>query len=135
LEVRVKGGCFCGAIRYRVQGEAIARTLCHCRSCRRATGGASVAWAVFANDAFDMLTGEPKWHSSSPGVAWGFCGECGSLVLYRRDSRPEHTDVTTVSLDEPDAFPPTVEIWTEHKLAWETLNPDLPHKPRSTLNE
>jgi hypothetical protein len=122
-------------VRYAVEGEAIARTLCHCRSCRHATGGVSVAWAVFANHTFEMLAGEPRWHSSSLGIHWGFCGECGSLVLYRRDSRPEHTDVTTVSLDDPDAFPPTVEIWTEHKLAWETLNPDLPHKPRSTLNE
>ena len=131
----MEGGCFCGAVRYRVEGDAIARTLCHCRSCRRATGGTNVAWAVFPNSAFRMLADEPKWHSSSPGIRWGFCGECGSLVLYRRDSRPDHTDVTTVSLDDPDAFPPTVEIWTGDKLAWEALNPELPNKPRSTLNE
>lgn len=128
----MEGQCFCGAIRYRVEGEAIARTLCHCRSCRRVTGGTNVAWAVFANRAFQMLVGEPKWRSSSPGIHWGFCEACGSTVFYRRDSRPEHTDVTTASFDDPDAYPPTVEIWTEHKLAWEALNPDLPHLPRSS---
>jgi len=131
----VEGGCFCGRVRYRVDADALARTLCHCRSCRRASGGVNVAWAVFENDAFHPLSGEVTWRSSSPGIHWGFCGACGSLVLYRRDSRPQHTDVTTVSLDDPDAHPPTVEIWTEHKLAWEQLNDMLPHKPRSSLNE
>jgi hypothetical protein len=131
----MEGGCFCGAVRYAVEGEPLARTLCHCRSCRRATGGASVGWAVFPNGAFRILAGKPSWHSSSPGIHWGFCGGCGSHVLYRRDSRPDHTDITTVSLDDPEAFAPTVEIWTADKLAWETLNPDLPHTPRSTLNE
>jgi len=28
-----------------------------------------------------------------------------------------------------------VEIWVGEKIAWERLNPALPHKPRSTLNE
>lgn len=131
----MEGGCFCGDLRFSVEGEPIARTLCHCRSCRRASGGASVAWAVFPLDTFQALAGEARWYASSSGVEWGSCGRCGSLVLYRRASRPEHIDVTTVSLDEPDAFPPTVEIWTQDKLAWEQLNDALPHKERSTLNE
>jgi hypothetical protein len=94
-----------------------------------------VAWAVFQNDAFEQLSGELSWHSSSPGVHWGFCGKCGSLVLYRRDSRPDHTDVTTACLDDPDALAPTVEIWTEQKISWERLNDAIPRKPRSSLNE
>ncbi len=131
----MEGGCFCGQVRYRVDAEPVARTLCHCRSCRRATGGIAVAWAVFENDAFRMLRGAVTWRSSSPGIDWGFCGACGSLVLYRRDGRPQHTDVTTVTLDDPDQHPPNVEIWTEQKLAWVELNEALEHKPRSSLNE
>jgi len=130
-----EGGCLCGAIRYRVDGEPVARTLCHCRSCRRATGGVSVAWAVFPAGDVAFTKGAPREFSSSPGIHWGFCGECGSLVAYRRDSRPEHRDITTATLDAPDAFPPNVEIWTEQKIGWETLNPDIPSRPRSSLNE
>ena len=114
----MEGGCFCGRVRYCVEGEAIAATLCHCQSCRRATGGVNVAW-----------------HTSSPGIQWGHCASCGTLVLYRRNSRPNHTDVTTTTLDDPNAFPPSVEIWIENKLAWEQLNPALPNRPRSSLNE
>ena len=131
----MEGGCLCGAIRYRVEGEALARTLCHCRSCRLATGGASVGWAVFPAAGFEITKGEIREYSSSPGIYWGSCGTCGSLVAYRRDSRPDHRDVTTATLDDPDAFPPTVEIWTEDKIGWETLDPALPHKARSSLNE
>lgn len=130
-----EGGCLCGRLRYRVTGPAVARTLCHCASCRRATGGTSVGWAVFLNENFTRLAGEVREYSSSPGIYWGSCATCGSLVTYRRDSRPDHHDITTATLDDPDAFPPTVEIWTADKIAWETLNPALPHKTRSTLNE
>ncbi|HEX9964447.1 MAG TPA: GFA family protein [Allosphingosinicella sp.] len=130
-----EGGCLCGKVRYRVQGEAVARTLCHCVSCRRATGGASVGWAVFDKGKFALLQGELREYSSSPGIHWGSCPACGSLIAYRRDTRPHHRDITTATLDDPDAFPPTVEIWVAEKIGWETLDAALPHKQRSTLNE
>jgi hypothetical protein len=131
---QASGGCLCGAVRYRVAGEAVALTLCHCVSCRRATGGVSVGWAVFAKDAVDVR-GDIREYSSSLGIHWGSCAICGSLVTYKRDTRPDHLDITSATLDEPERFPPTVEIWTGERIAWEQLNPALPHKLRSTLNE
>ena len=74
-----EGGCLCGAVRYRVAGTPVARTLCHCISCRRATGGVSVGWAVFAKDDFALLAGDVREYSSSPGIHWGSCATCGSL--------------------------------------------------------
>ena len=129
-----EGRCLCGAVRYRVGGEAVARTLCHCVSCRRASGGVSVAWAVFDKDGVE-IEGELREYSSSPGIHWGSCANCGSLVTYRRDSRPDHRDITTATLDDPAAFPPTVEIWVGEKCEWEVLNEALLHKQRSSLNE
>ena len=130
-----EGGCLCGAIRYRVTDEPVAATLCHCDDCRRASGGTNVAWAVFDKNKFEWLQGMPSEYSSSPGIHWRFCGTCGSLVGYRRDSRATQVDITTATLDDPDLFPPTVEIWTGEKIEWETLHPDLPKKVRSSLNE
>ena len=129
------GGCLCGAVRYRVTGDPVAATLCHCADCRRASGGTNVAWAVFDVDAFDWLSGEPATYSSSPGIHWLFCDTCGSLVGYRRASRPAHMDITTGTLDDPGLYPPTVEIWTGEKIEWEALHPDLPKLERSSLNE
>jgi len=55
----------------------------------------------------------------------GLCATCGSLVTYRRDTRPDHHDITTATLDDPDAFPPTAEIWVGEKIGWEALNPGI----------
>lgn len=131
----IEGGCLCGAVRYSVIGRAVAQTLCHCVSCRRATGGVSVGWAVFHKAEHALLQGEVREYSSSPGIWWDSCAICGSLVGYRRESRPDHYDITTATLDQPDLFPPTVEIWTSEKISWEVLDPELPHNARSSLNE
>jgi hypothetical protein len=128
----VEGGCLCGAIRYRVTGQSIARTLCHCRSCRLASGAPSVAWVVFRMSDFTFLSGEPTSFHSSPPVVRTFCGRCGTPLTYQRTSQPDTIDVTTVTLDVADQFAPTKEIWIEHKLAWERANEALPQYPRSS---
>ena len=128
------GACQCGAVHYFITGPAVARTLCHCVSCRRASGGVSVAWTVFDLDSVEVA-GEVREYRSSPGIHWGHCAACGSLVTYRRESRPGQIDLTTATFDDPAGFPPTVEIWVGERCAWEVLNPDLPHKLRSSLNE
>lgn len=129
-----EGGCLCAAIRYRVSGEAVAATLCHCRSCRRASGGTNVAWAVFDKSGFEWIGDEPVAYSSSPGIEWLHCAKCGSLVGYTRSSRPNHVDITTGTLDQPERYPPTVEIWLEQRISWETLDPHLPKRQQSSLN-
>jgi hypothetical protein len=43
-------------------------------------------------------------------------------------------DVTTGTLDDPDLFPPAVEIWVEHKIDWEATDPKRPKRDRSSLN-
>jgi hypothetical protein len=127
-----EGGCLCGAIRYRVAGSPVARTLCHCQSCRRASGAPSVAWTVFAASDFALLSGKPVNFSSSPSVVRTFCGTCGTPLTYQRESRTQTIDVTTATLDAPNRFAPTCEIWTGEKLEWEALNAALPNHPRSS---
>ena len=127
-----EGGCLCGATRYRVRADARASTLCHCNSCRRASGAQSVAWAVFPANAFEFTKDEPSRFKSSPAVVRTFCSRCGTPLTYEHESRADAIDVTTATLDEPNRFAPVCEIWVGEKLAWETLDPKLPHYPRSS---
>jgi hypothetical protein len=121
-----EGGCLCGAIRYRIAGTPIALTICHCRTCRMAAGAPTVAWTdVFSRD-FRWLSGAPTEHESSPGVLRGFCGRCGTPLSYRRTAQPDRIDLTTLSLDRPQDFAPTKEIWVSHRIAWEAIDPALP---------
>jgi hypothetical protein len=124
--VTLTGGCSCGAIRYRAQGPPQSTSLCHCESCRRATGAPSLAWAIFPEDKVEVVKGTLAIYQPSPDIERGFCPRCGTSLTYRRASRPGLFDVTTASLDDPETCPPAKEIWTEERLSWEAANPDLP---------
>ena len=127
-----EGGCLCGAVRYRVTGAPRATSLCHCRSCRLATGAPALAWAIFPEDKAEIIAGATAVFESSPGVEWGFCARCGTTLTYRRANRPGLFDVTTASLDDAEAFPPMKEIWTGERLSWISPDPTLPQYPRTS---
>ena len=132
-QLPAEGGCLCGAIRYRISGPPIALTICHCRTCQLAAGAATVAWTDVLSRDFSLVAGAPSEHESSPGVLRGFCAACGTPLTYRRTAQPDRIDVTTVSLDRPQDFAPTKEIWVSHRIAWETTNPGLPQYPGSSV--
>ncbi len=119
------GGCLCGAVRYRVCGAPRHSVICHCRSCRRASGAPTVAWLTFERSRFEWLSGRPQPYASSPGVMRCLCSNCGSPLTYENDASPDLIDITTASLDDPQRFAPTREVWLEHKLSWQAANPAL----------
>jgi hypothetical protein len=128
----IEGGCFCGAIRYRVSGTPLALSLCHCESCRRAVGASAVAWVVLRSSDLEFRSGTPTHYQSSPGVLRGFCSRCGTSLTYQREGEPESIDVTTASLDHPNAFAPEREIWTAEKIEWDRINESLRQYPGSS---
>jgi hypothetical protein len=129
-EATETGGCLCGAVRYRAYGPPNSTSLCHCDSCRRATGAPSLAWVIFDEDKVVIERGRLAIYVSTRGVERGFCAACGTSLTYRRANRPGLFDVTTASLDNPEAFPPSKEIWTEERLSWIAPNPELPQFAR-----
>jgi hypothetical protein len=40
--MKVEGGCYCGQVRYRAEGEPAFRGQCFCRECQYISGGDSV---------------------------------------------------------------------------------------------
>ena len=131
----VEGGCLCTAVGSRISGAPLGMSICHCKSCRRADGAPSVAWAVFAATDFAFVTGQPVTFRSSPPVVRSFCGTCGTPLTYQHEESLGTIDVTTASLDFPERFAPTREIWLDDKLAWEPVNEALPHYRRTSREE
>ena len=131
----IEGGCLCAAVRYRVTGAPLATSMCHCNSCRRASGAPSVAWAVFAAADFAFVKAEPATFRSSPPVVRTFCGKCGTPLTYQHDESPRTIDVTTGSLDFPERFAPVREIWLDDRLTWEPVNEALPHYRRTSREQ
>jgi hypothetical protein len=114
----VEGGCACGAVRYRAAAAPRSSMICHCASCRRASAAPVTAWVTFAIDAFAFEKGEAATFVSSEPVRRRFCAACGTPLTYEHADRPGEVDVTTCSLDAPDAFPPTYHAQTGDDLTW-----------------
>jgi hypothetical protein len=43
--------------------------------------------------------------------------------MYESERHPDTIDITTASLDDADAHPPTVDVWLEDKLSWQPTSP------------
>lgn len=124
--VQYQGGCFCGSIRYRVSNDVKNPCVCHCQSCRRASGAPFVAWLTCAQSDFELITGKLTICHSSPHVTRGFCGTCGTTLTYAHESRASELDVSLATLDDASAVEPIMHIWTGDKLPWVTLQDKLP---------
>jgi hypothetical protein len=116
----LEGGCLCGALRYRLDRPPLEAAVCHCGTCRRAAGAPSVAWATVAAEGFAFVAGAPAAFASSTGVTRTHCAACGTSLTFQ--SGPESIDLTLASLDDPEAVPPSKEIWLSHRLSWEVTD-------------
>ncbi len=113
-----EGGCFCGSLRYRIEPGNSAVVNCHCSMCRRASGAPYVTWILLSDEQFELRQGEPAvLKSSNRGTRW-FCDKCGTPIVFRTSERPGKTDVTVCSLDDPNACPPSEDVYAETKLEW-----------------
>lgn len=121
----IEGGCLCRAVRYRILGEPLFSGACHCRTCRKASASAFVPWIHLSAEMFSYTAGEPVEFHSSAEVTRTFCGRCGTPLTYWTKSYGPRIDVTTGSLDAPEAFAPIAHIWTSHKLGWLNLDDGL----------
>ena len=125
-----EGGCFCGAIRYRVTGEPLTAAHCHCVHCRRTSAAAFVTWVEFRSGDLSWLNGTPATYTTRPGVIRSFCRDCGTQLAFQDEAEPASVDLTVCSLDHPNGIAPRHHIWTDRKLSWVGLNDGLPHHAR-----
>jgi len=122
----LKGGCFCGVIRYEVRGAPFDETACHCSICRRTTGAPFVAWFSVRRSEFRFLQGTPTRFRSTDKATRAFCPRCGTQLTFEHDDLLDEIDVTTCSLDEPQRVQPRDHTRTSSKLGWVKLADGLP---------
>lgn len=123
------GRCLCGAVRYQC-GPAGGSTLCHCESCRRASGAHVLGWVSVAANEFRWTGHTPVSFRSSHSVVRTFCSTCGTPLTYSHDAWPDEIDLTIGSIDRPGEVPPTDHTWTSDSLAWDSLYHQLPRYDR-----
>jgi hypothetical protein len=105
--VKFTGGCYCGAVRYEADGEAIMKARCHCRECQYFTGGEGNDFMAMPVAGFRFTKGEPKSYTRPDlkGAATRqFCADCGTPILTKSPALPVAVILKVGSLDEPKLF-------------------------------
>ncbi len=114
----LEGGCHCGRVRYRIEGDPLRAGLCHCSDCRRSAGAPVVGWAIFRQDQLHP-TGELATYASSEHGRRQFCPNCGTGLFYLNDEIfAGLVDVQIATLDDPDAVTPIEQIQVAERIGW-----------------
>ena len=122
----IDGGCTCRAVRYRMEAPPIIVHACHCRWCQRETGSAFVLNAVIERSRVNLLQGGveavPVPSQSGRGQKIVRCAQCRiALWSHYPGGGEEIAFVRAGTLDNPDAVPPDLHIYTESKQPWLVL--------------
>ncbi|ANM16388.1 GFA family glutathione-dependent formaldehyde-activating protein [Rhizobium sp. N541] len=127
-QTHTSGGCQCGAVRYRAEGELGYPHLCHCRMCQKAAGNYFMPLGGVMHSNFTLTRGAPKWFQSSDLVRRGFCGDCGTPLFYDIPGT-DFINITLGSLDDPDVVKPVMQSNTGRRMSWFHALPGLPVEP------
>jgi hypothetical protein len=104
------GGCFCGSVRYAVNGPLRDILVCHCSRCRRVHSHVA-AYSACARSDLELLRDEHlRWYRFS-GRERGFCAECGASLFWSADGR-DTISIAAGSLDEPTGLTIMAHIYT-----------------------
>jgi len=123
------GGCACGALRYKIDGEPIFSNHCQCRDCQQTSGTGHSSYLTFPSRASVTLTGEAthwdKVGDSGNVKTNGFCPACGSPVYLTFAAMPDLFTVHAASLDDPGKFNPQVLTYSAGGYAWDYIDPGI----------
>ena len=122
----LSGGCQCGAVRFRVEGEPGRASICHCRMCQKAFGSLGAPLVSVPPERFTWTRGTPATFRSSPVVARGFCRDCGTPLTFAYNTPDARIYVTIGSLDDPQLASIEIQYGLEAKISWVKFCEDVP---------
>jgi hypothetical protein len=123
------GRCACGEVRYRLHDKPFAVHCCHCRDCQRETGSAFVINGLVETPHVEVTAGEPETvltpSASGKGQRIVRCPTCKVALWSHYGGMGDKAAFVRVgTLEDPDACPPQVHIFTRSKQPWFELPPD-----------
>ncbi|MGH8132810.1 MAG: GFA family protein [Steroidobacteraceae bacterium] len=118
-----EGGCTCRAVRFALRGKPLIVHCCHCRWCQRETGASFALNAMMEADRVVLLAGTPEEvmtpSNSGKGQKITRCPTCRIALWSNYAGAGDAVRFVRVgTLDDPDAFPPDIHIFTESKQPW-----------------
>ncbi len=114
--MNAEGGCYCGALRYKLEGDPLFKGQCHCRECQYISGGSPNVVMAVPVAGFAYTKGEPKPFRRSDletPVTREFCADCGTHILAKAPVLPGAVMLKVGTLDDPSVFGgPQMAIYT-----------------------
>ena len=107
------GGCQCGAVRFKVDGDLHDCSICHCRMCQKAFGAYYAPLVSTRGATLTWTRGTRKTFRSSNYATRGFCADCGTPLSFEA---PDGIALAAGAFDDPAGLPPHVQFGTENKI-------------------
>jgi hypothetical protein len=119
------GGCECGRVRYRIEGEPIFVNCCHCRQCQKLSGSAFAMNAMIERDRVEVTAGAEALESARGGGAR--CSECG-VILWgtHRFFCDAILFLRVGTLDEGERLAPSAHFFLRSKHSWVPVPDGIP---------
>ncbi|MEJ8569375.1 GFA family protein [Elongatibacter sediminis] len=127
---QLTGGCFCGVVRYTIDGPLVRARSCHCSRCRKVFSGAGSAFAELRKPAdFRWVSGTEHLNRYATDGEFGlaFCATYGSTLcgLYRG----EVMGITLGSVDGDPGVQIEAHIFVDSKAPWDHIGGTAPQYP------
>jgi hypothetical protein len=123
------GGCLCGQVRFRIEGEPIMSGRCCCKACQKLSGAGSTENMAFVESAvaIEGETSDFSWTADSGGsVTTSFCPRCGSPLFGKTTSMPGIKVVRVGAFDDPSFYAPQMMVYAKRRHAWVQHDERLP---------
>jgi hypothetical protein len=121
------GGCQCGAVRFRVEGDVGRASICHCRMCQKAFAGPFGALVTVNVADLTWTRGAPFRFQSSDAIQRGFCAACGTPLSFEWSA--DKIDLAVFAFDDPSRVEPVVQLAVEGRPTWMDHLAELPVRP------
>jgi hypothetical protein len=121
--MKIDGQCHCGHITYRADIDPGEVYLCHCTDCQTISGSA-FRWAVpVAEEAFELLSGEPKTYvkKAERGATnhQRFCPECASPIYSTSiGDGPTFFNLRVGTVRQRAELRPKAQYWCRSAQGW-----------------
>ena len=116
----ITGSCLCGAVKYSINGPFKSVANCHCKTCKKMTGGVFATTAVVAEKSLQILEGQDSLtaYQKNEQAIKHFCCKCGTPIYNLVHKFPGNCMVQVGSLDDPSLVTPVINIFCESMLPW-----------------
>lgn len=119
--MKLTGECFCGEVKYEVDGKLRDARSCHCSRCRKAFSSQASAYALVNPSEFNWVCGTEYLtsYTGKQGFGLQFCRQCGSTLCGTYQGQVH--GITLGCLYEDPEIEIGRHIFVGSKASWEVM--------------